>query len=400
MRTLFILVTLLCIVLVPLSVRLYQARQQQLAVEWVTANGGYVHYDYQKQGPGSYLVPDSSLDKWLRNRLGDDFFKDVKLVSLKRKTKVEDIGPIRHFSQLKVLNLSKTQVMDLTPLVNLSKLEELDLSDTQVTDVRPLSGLPLLKKLRLNSPQMATVGSLSNLKILESLSITIISQEHLSQLAEFTCPLHLRFKWKAIDDLSELQNIPSVNSLSIYLTSVTELPSLAHMKQLGYLSISGSPAIAELPALPETGRLTRFRHFDSQVSDLRNLEKQIGLKELTLYGNNISDISSLAKLINLDKLTLHVPQVSDYSPLAQLAKLEQLALIDPELENLDSLSELKPLRLLRLSTSQVTRLTPLHQLTQLEQLTVNQMKIPETEIDQLKQALPKCAIFNWSKQLN
>ena len=56
MRTLFILVTVLCVLLVPLSVKLYQARQQRLAVEWVLENGGSVFYTYHRKNDGNYSV--------------------------------------------------------------------------------------------------------------------------------------------------------------------------------------------------------------------------------------------------------------------------------------------------------------------------------------------------------
>ncbi|PHS06121.1 MAG: hypothetical protein COA78_14620 [Blastopirellula sp.] len=111
MRTLFILVTLLCVLLVPLSVSLYQARQRLLAVEWVLANGGMVAFN--ESGEVNYV------------NLHDTQITDAGLEHLKGMT------------SLTFLMLNNTQVTDsgLEHLKGLTSLNILYLQRTQITDV-------------------------------------------------------------------------------------------------------------------------------------------------------------------------------------------------------------------------------------------------------------------------
>ena len=88
--------------------------------------GGSVECDYERDDDGRPLAnAEPPGPKWLRNRLGIDYFEDVVDVSLN--------GPVR----------------DKTPLRRLTHLRRLVLNDTQVSDVSLFAGLTRLKKLRL-----------------------------------------------------------------------------------------------------------------------------------------------------------------------------------------------------------------------------------------------------------
>ena len=189
MRTLFIIVTLLCVLLVPLSVMIYQARQQRLAVEWVLASGGttqlnesgelyYVGFtDAQVTDAGlEHLKGLTSLNKL---RLKGAQVTDAGLKHLKgmtslwyldlRNTQITDAG-LEHLNGLTSLNtlwLADTKITDaeLDHLKGQSSLKVLGLEDTQITDagLEHLKGLTNLNVLSLQGTQVTDAG-LSEIK--------------------------------------------------------------------------------------------------------------------------------------------------------------------------------------------------------------------------------------------
>ncbi|PHS06120.1 MAG: hypothetical protein COA78_14615 [Blastopirellula sp.] len=168
MRTLFIIVTLLCVVLVPQSVKLYQARQQRLAVEWVLENSSKVSL----------------------NRSGEVYVVDFN------GTQITDAGleHLKELTSLKSLLLHNTQITDagLKHLKGLNSLISLELRGTQITDagLEHLKGLTSLRNLNLFSgdpfsgPNITDAGlehlkGLTNLKNLNLYGTQITNAGHL-----------------------------------------------------------------------------------------------------------------------------------------------------------------------------------------------------------------------------
>ena len=136
LRTLFVLVTVLC---VWLAMTANRARKQREAVAAIEAMGGTVYYDYQIDSTVTFLrraKPDGQ--KWLRELIGKEYFVSVYGVNF-RNTRVTD-SDLEHMkmmlTNLQWLNLESTQVTDagLEHLKGLTKLVLLDIRNTHVTD--------------------------------------------------------------------------------------------------------------------------------------------------------------------------------------------------------------------------------------------------------------------------
>jgi hypothetical protein len=114
LRSLFVAMTLACIGMSWVGVKMQQARRQKEAVEEIKKLGGDVSYDYQIDATGMWIQGGQpSNPMWLRSLLGDDLFTNVFIVQLD-DTQVTDAG--------------------LEHLKGLTQLQELDLASTQVTD--------------------------------------------------------------------------------------------------------------------------------------------------------------------------------------------------------------------------------------------------------------------------
>jgi hypothetical protein len=139
-RTVLIVLTIFCITLGWTE----QARKQRNAVAWIYQIGGAVEYAYEIEN-----CPPPGL-KWLRERLGVDYFDAVVLVFLQGT--VSDMSPLVVLTSLEELYVVDAQVSEVTPLARLTKLRHLQLSGAQVRDVSPLARLTNLQHLDLNGP--------------------------------------------------------------------------------------------------------------------------------------------------------------------------------------------------------------------------------------------------------
>ncbi len=192
--TLLVLVAVCAILCSWLAVKIWQAKQQLDAATAIETAGGEVCWG-QPLGPNGELLEPGP--EWLRELLGDNFFRSVLSVNFENTT---------------VTNA------DLEHLETFSQLGELWLNNTQVTDVglKHLNGLSHLNLLRL-----------------ENTPITDAGLEHLQCLKQ---PLSLWLDNTRITDagLEHLQGLSQLLSLRLTGTQVTDV-GLEHLKGLNRL---------------------------------------------------------------------------------------------------------------------------------------------------------------------
>jgi internalin A len=138
--------------------------------------------------------------------------------------------------------------------------------------------------------------------------VSIAGAEHL---------VNLNWLWlegNQVSDLSPLDGLSGLYSLSFSDNQVSDLTPLAGLVNLNSLSFS-----------------------DNQVSDLTPLANLTDLYNLSFNGNQVSDLTPLAGLSNLGWLFLDDNQVSDLTPLVNLANLHGLSLTGNHVLNLGSL---------------------------------------------------------------
>ena len=105
--------------------------------------------------------------------------------------------------------------------------------------------------------------------------------------------------------------------------------------------------------------LRSFRAADSDIADLRGLDRATEVSGIYLPGNVVSDLSPLSGLPQLEVLDLAGNAVLDLSPLAGLTRLRRLDISGNELSDLSALAGLKRLSVLDLSRNVVSDLSPL-----------------------------------------
>ena len=102
--------------------------------------------------------------------------------------------------------------------------------------------------------------------------------------------------------------------------------------------------------------------YETDVTNISPLSKQISLKEILLDYNQISDISPLSKLIKLRKLNLENNQISNISPLSKLINLKEILLEDNQISDISPLSKLINLETIWISNNQISDISILSNL--------------------------------------
>ncbi len=159
-----------------------------------------------------------------------------------------------------------------------------------------------------------------------------------------------------ITDLSGLENLTSLQGLSLNTNEVTDLTPLANLQNIWGLDISSN-----------------------HVSDLSPLSGLTGLRQLGISDNPISNLDALASLTALQQLFMFATQVTDFSPLYGLSELDDVIFSLMNLTDISFMSHLTHLRICKLNSNHITSVEPLAGLTALEGLDLSLNQITDIQ---------------------
>ncbi len=117
---------------------------------------------------------------------------------------------------------------------------------------------------------------------------------------------------------------------------------------------------------------------------------------LDLSGKRIRSnrLDELSKLEQLTSLRLNNNLIMKLDFLKPLNKLVSLDLSDNQISDISALAYMQNLRTLHLDNNRIRDFTPLYNLDKLTTLTIGGMEISESQLEELKKALPGCIIFS------
>lgn len=200
---------------------------------------------------------------------------------------LEVIGGLTHLSELAIWD---SGVQDVSFLTGLSGLEMLDLAGNLVTDISPLESIPTLGRLGLDMNPVMDLRPLGGLPALWWLSLREV-------------PAH---DWRV---LATLEN------LDVLLLGQNPSLDLDHLPLgLSNLRIDGT-ALADLSFLEPMTDLRSLSLISGGLSDASALTVHRSLEYLELIANRISDISFVTALPDLYYLGLSDNEITDLSPL-------------------------------------------------------------------------------------
>lgn len=177
------------------------------------------------------------------------------------------------------VRLHSPDISSIEPLEDATYLEQLDLQGSGVTSLRPLSKLSRLRLLLAKDTPIRRVES-----------------------------THL---W-----------LPTIESLHLSNTLLTELGGVEHCKNLRNLELSGTRIRSF--NLPNNHSLPKLKHLDfldSLVEQIDGLSNCPNLLTLDLSGSKVSDISAIGSCSKLDDLRLNNTAIIDFTPIKKLHSL-------------------------------------------------------------------------------
>ena len=126
-----------------------------------------------------------------------------------------------------------------------------------------------------------------------------------------------------LNDLSPLQHLTQLNSLSVGVNQITDISPLQHLTQLNSLNLSFNQ-ITDISPLQHLTQLNYLYLQNNQITNISPLQHLTQLNSLSVYNNQITDISPLQHLTQLNSLDVSNNQITDISPLQHLTQLNSL----------------------------------------------------------------------------
>jgi hypothetical protein len=320
LRTLFVLLTILCIWL---GVLVLRARNQQRAVQAITAAGGWVLYDagmgesywsmLPAERPGfkrlHSIIPSRlslRVRGWLRPMFGTHFVDNVVTIGFRvnepkaanreyirqqvRDGKIASIDEFQDFASLPYPPLTDEH---WSWIKQISTIEEININD-MITD-----------------REMKHVGKLPGLRVVMGLTDQITDAGYIELAAarnlEFL-DLKARGRNLTTDALRGLSGLPNLYTLGLWSGAVITDAEAAILGSLPSLErIAGGTVQITDVGLEYFSRATKLRRLDltnNEITDagLRHLSNMSALEELNLKGTQITD-AGLMQLASLRQLT-------------------------------------------------------------------------------------------------
>jgi hypothetical protein len=247
LRTLLVVMAVLCVAFAYLAMQWRSAKRQEAAAAAVRSVGGAWGFDYSLKNYG----PDSSSPKqatwvpeWLRERLGRHFFETVRQVSFgnphldpkRPKTPDDALELLQQFPGLRQFELLRSDITDraLEQLEHCPEMHYLSFWDNKYITPETMKTVKKLRRLHtlysdgtLNSEEgIAHLKELPQLRELligdfrEESTITNAALKHIGEMKS----LHLLSIYSASvtdEGLVHLENLPQLKELTLSKTKVT-----------------------------------------------------------------------------------------------------------------------------------------------------------------------------------
>ena len=207
-------------------------------------------------------------------------FKNLKELSLfLDDDKSFNFSTIQNLSALKSLYISSNNFIDISSLAGLAKLESLYLKSNNLINITQLTGMTNLKDLTLDSKKLE-LSSLDKLQSLETLTLYCTNDTDISKISGLTNLKRLILRGNAVSDLSSLNDLPLLESLSIDSTSIN------------------------LDSLQQFTGLQELHMQCAQIKDLSPLRKLKALRVVDVFSSdgNIDYIKPLYDIQNLEAI--------------------------------------------------------------------------------------------------
>ncbi|MGC1516396.1 MAG: leucine-rich repeat domain-containing protein [Maribacter sp.] len=201
------------------------------------------------------------------------------------------------------------------------------------------------KGFRVPLTDITALRNLENITYLNLANNQITELQSLAGLKELT---YLHVGWNiGITDITPLTNLKKLKTLDLtYTYGLRDLSPLASLPQLDSLLMTTARYVEDAAVIGELTNLKKLRFTSNDnISDFSFLENLTEMRDLSLYSNDsIADISFLSAMPKLVKLNISKNKVTDIAVLENLINLEYLELNDLDIQDFSVLTNLTNLK--------------------------------------------------------
>ena len=228
-----------------------------------------------------------------------------------------DINAVANMQQITNLDIHNTSVADIDALTNLTNLTELGTTDTLITDYSVLAQLEHLNWLGLNN-SIKDLSPYSDLINLKFLVITSALNDY-SQLAYFPQLTSLALQDNSFTDLTKLNAIAAqLTYLSIESSALANIHDIGSFSNLSTLFLLSEQHLEDLSGIEQLSLLQTLSISNTAVNDILSLASLYELSRLYIDGTQVTDLSPLFTLKKLIKVSLRDIPLSDADQLKVL----------------------------------------------------------------------------------
>lgn len=252
--------------------------------------------------------------------------------------------------------------------------------------ITSLAGIEKLTNLRIlnctHQPNLSDFEALNKLPNMEHIDLSYC--KHMTDISFARHMPKLRsisLAGYTIKDLSPLVGLPQLSKVRLYGCRVINPEVLGELTSLDdLLLVEGIRKIKDISFLQNLTSLESLSLWQQQIEDITPLKNLVNLRELGLSKNEIADISVLANLTKLDHLELNENKVHDISALSQLYNLESVNLQDNQIDSIDALKGLSGMRSLDVSDNQLQDINAVKYMPKIYELRVVSNQLTDIEV--------------------
>ncbi|MEM6628159.1 MAG: leucine-rich repeat domain-containing protein [Bacteroidota bacterium] len=337
-------------------------------------------------------------------------------LDLRGNTAIEDLAPLKAFSNLevllldntptssleaigalkeiRVLSFENTKVNSLDPLIGLAKLEEINGKNSLVRSISALSDKNQLKKVLLDASGVADISPLYNLGELRLLSCenTAITKEQVLAFLEKNPECVVLFHAEELD--AWWQELPE-NWKTIFGSQISfagDNPTseeLHQIEMLPQLKVEGMSSLRDLAPVVALQRLRTLQLVRTQIAVLTPLAELPSLQHLTCTEGPLRSLAPLRGLQNLAYLEVGNTPVESLEPIKGIQSLKHLGCSGTQIRDIKEVSGLVNLESLDISNTRIKSLKYLSNLKALTSLTCYNSKVPGKKVQDFKKSHPE-----------
>jgi Leucine-rich repeat (LRR) protein len=223
----------------------------------------------------------------VRSLIEERQLRGLRIFAHLKENRLDSLDFLNEYSFLEVLDLASVDDYDFKFLESLKNLKELTIS-IEGKNTIDLSHLTNLQRLNLQW-RKAKITGLEKCQSLTDMCLVDFKEEDFEKIALLPHLSHLRIKTASIKTLSDIQNFPNLESLSIgNCKSLKSIETIGALTKLRTLVMEQCPQITGYDYIGSLLNLESLQITDcNEIKSIEFIENLPSLKKLMLLGNTI-----------------------------------------------------------------------------------------------------------------